>query len=101
MNHNIYFYLLIKAGKLKSYEFGRLFRQRYAKFLPVTCNSSFINVQSTDTDRTEMTASTFLAGAFPPVGIQIWNKELQWIPTPIRSIPANQDNVHFQYKNRK
>lgn len=85
----------IQAGKLKSYEFGRRFRSRYTKFLPNTYNNSHILVQSTDTDRTEMTASAFLAGAFPPKGIQIWNKELQWIPIPIYSIPFDQDNVNF------
>ncbi|XP_050428309.1 prostatic acid phosphatase-like [Adelges cooleyi] len=84
---------LTNAGKLRSYECGRRLRKRYIKFLPVTYNMSFILVQSTDTDRTAMTASTFLAGAFPPFGKQVWNKELQWIPIPIHSIPSSQDNL--------
>lgn len=87
----------IKAGKLKSYEFGRFFRKRYAKFLPVTYNRSFVLIQSTDTDRTEMTASAFLAGAFPPDGKQIWNNNLAWVPIPIFSIPPNEDNVNLYF----
>jgi len=84
---------LTNAGKLKSYEFGRRFRKRYSKFLPVTYNSSLVLVQSTETDRTQMTASAFLAGAFPPNGKQIWNNDLQWIPIPIHSISPNEDNI--------
>lgn len=79
---------------MKSYEFGRSFRKRYAKFLPDTFNSSLVLVQSTDTDRTEMTASAFLAGAFPPNGKQIWNNNLMWMPIPIYSISPNEDNVN-------
>lgn len=86
--------MFIKAGKLKSYEFGRRFRRRYIKFLPVIYNSSLVYVQSTDTDRTGMTASAFLAGAFPPSGKQIWNKDLEWIPIPIHSISSTEDNVN-------
>lgn len=89
----------MKSGKLKSYEFGRRFRQRYTKFLPVAYNSSLVWIQSTDTDRTEMTASAFLAGVFPPYGIQIWNDDLKWMPIPIHSIPSNEDNVSLSFDN--
>lgn len=65
------------------------------KFLPTVYNSSLVFVQSTDTDRTAMTASTFLAGAFPPKDKQIWNNDLMWIPIPIHSIPSNEDNVSY------
>ncbi|XP_025412458.1 testicular acid phosphatase homolog isoform X2 [Sipha flava] len=83
---------LTNAGKLKSYEFGRRFRNRYTKFLPFTDKYSFISVHSTDTDRAEMTASAFLAGAFPPAGKQIWNSDLLWIPIPIYSISPDKDD---------
>jgi len=84
---------LTNAGKLKSYEFGRRFRKRYSKFLPDAYNSSLISAQSTCTDRTGMTASSFLAGAFPPNDKQMWNSDLQWIPIPIYSISSEQDNM--------
>lgn len=45
-----------------------------------------------------MTASAFLAGAFPPSGKQIWNKDLPWMPIPIYSIPPDQDNVNFNFR---
>lgn len=83
---------------MKSYEFGRCFRKRYEKFLPVSYSKNAVFVQSTDTDRTEMTASSFLAGVFPPHGNQIWNNDLHWIPIPIYSISQNQDNVNFYFR---
>lgn len=82
---------------MKSYEFGRRFRMHYAKFFPDNYNKDFASIQSTDTDRTHMTASAFLAGAFPPSGKQIWNKNLEWIPIPIYSIPSNEDNVRTDF----
>lgn len=91
-------FLSIKAGKLKSYESGKHFRKRYERFLPISYSKNDVCVQSTDTDRTEMTASAFLAGVFPPQGNQIWNNDLQWIPIPIYSISSNQDNVNFHFK---
>lgn len=95
MFNNACFLLFLKTGKLKSYEFGRRFRKRYSKLLPETYNRSFVSIKSTDTDRTGMTASAFLAGAFPPVGKQIWNENLKWIPIPIHSIPSDQDQVIY------
>ncbi|VVC27957.1 Histidine phosphatase superfamily,Histidine phosphatase superfamily, clade-2 [Cinara cedri] len=84
---------LTNAGKLKSYEFGKLFRKRYTKFLPVAYNSNLFHIKSTEFDRTEMTASVFLAGLFPPPENQIWNKDLLWTPVPIYSISPNEDNI--------
>lgn len=78
---------------MKSYEFGTRFRLHYTKFFPANYNNNFAFIQSTDTDRTHMTASAFLAGAFPPSGKEIWNNNLEWIPIPIHSIPQNEDNV--------
>jgi hypothetical protein len=45
-----------------------------------------------------MTASAFLAGAFPPAGKQIWNSDLLWIPIPIYSISPDKDDVSFNLK---
>lgn len=45
-----------------------------------------------------MTASAFLAGAFPPAGKQIWNSELLWVPIPIYSISPDKDDVNFYFK---
>lgn len=94
-------FLFLKAGKLKSYEFGKRFQKRYERFLPVSYSKETVHVQSTDTDRTGMTASAFLAGVFPPHGNQIWNYDLQWIPIPIYSISENQDNVNFHLNSEK
>lgn len=96
--NNVYFvYFVLKAGKLKSYEFGKLFRKRYTQFLPVAYNSSQFHIRSTEFDRTEMTASVFLAGLFPPQSNQIWNKDLLWSPVPIYSISPNEDDVSFKF----
>lgn len=50
-------------------------------------------MQSTDVDRTLMSAASNLAGLFPPSGDQIWNATLLWQAIPIHTIPENIDYV--------
>ena len=40
-----------------------------------------------------MSAYSNLAGLYPPVGQQIWNKDLLWQPIPVETKPASEDNV--------
>lgn len=45
-------------------------------------------IQTTDVDRTHMSAQTYLAGLFPPDENQEWNVNLTWQPIPIHPLDA-------------
>lgn len=50
-----------------------------------------MHVQSTDVDRTLMSAQSNLAGFFPPMEKDVWNDQLNWQPIPIHTMPESQD----------
>lgn len=52
-----------------------------------------IYIQSTDVDRTLMSAESNMAGLFPPEDNQIWNKNLMWQAIPIHTIPEYMDYI--------
>lgn len=56
-------------------------------------NRNNIYVRSTDVDRTMMSVSHNLAGMFPPINEQIWNKSLMWQAIPIHIVPEMIDHV--------
>ncbi|ENN71660.1 prostatic acid phosphatase [Dendroctonus ponderosae] len=85
--------MLTNVGKLRHYNLGQYFRQRYVDFLPRLYSEKDIYVRSTDVDRTLMSAQANLAGLYPPVGTDVWKDNLAWQPIPIHSIPENMDAV--------
>jgi len=52
-----------------------------------------VYIQSTDVDRTMMSAYCNLAGLFPPHGSQVWNESLLWQPIPVHTVPEDLDHV--------
>lgn len=72
---------------------GRFLRDRYREFLAEPFSNERVHVQSTDVDRTIMSAQLTLAGLFPPMGSEVWNRELSWQPVPVHYQPLNQDSV--------
>lgn len=52
-----------------------------------------MHVQSTDVDRTLMSAQANLAGFFPPQGDDVWNANVPWQPIPVHTIPEKLDDV--------
>uniref|UniRef100_A0ABI7ZQL0 acid phosphatase n=1 Tax=Felis catus TaxID=9685 RepID=A0ABI7ZQL0_FELCA len=82
---------LTQLGMEQHYELGRYIRQRYRKFLNESYKREQVYIQSTDVDRTLMSAMTNLAGLFPPEGISIWNPSLPWQPIPVHTISLSED----------
>ncbi|XP_001606969.1 venom acid phosphatase Acph-1 [Nasonia vitripennis] len=71
---------LNNQGKLREYNLGHLLRQRYNDFLGPYYETTDVFAMSTDVGRTKMSLLLVLAGLYPPVDKQIWNKELNWQP---------------------
>ncbi|XP_056636833.1 prostatic acid phosphatase-like [Diorhabda sublineata] len=78
---------LTNIGKRQHYELGQYTRKRYKNFLPTKYNSTLFYVETTDVDRTHMSAQTNVYGMFPATGTQIWRKGINWQAIPIH--PAN------------
>lgn len=84
-----------QIGKQQQYELGTYLRKRYNSVYIENGSYSRENiyVQSTDVDRTLMSAAHNLAGMFPPQNSQIWNNSLLWQAIPIHTIPQNLDGI--------
>lgn len=79
---------------MQQYELGKFFRKRYASLLD---NGIYLRdnvyVQSTNVDRTLMSAEANLASFFPPRNTQVWNENLDWQPIPVHTAPEQVDYV--------
>ncbi|XP_060837396.1 prostatic acid phosphatase-like [Rhopalosiphum padi] len=84
---------LTNNGKRKQYELGKFIRKRYSGFLDVLYSSKKVTFRSTDVDRTKMSAQLVASAIYKPVGVQKWNKYLDWQPVPIHSEPLNDDRL--------
>ncbi|NXU51298.1 PPAP phosphatase, partial [Turnix velox] len=87
---------LTKTGMQQLFQLGQYTRQRYSSFLNSTYNRHEFYIQSTDYDRTIMSAQSFLSGLFPPTSSQIWNPQLLWQPIPVHVLQKSTDQMlHF------
>uniref|UniRef100_A0A8B9S116 acid phosphatase n=1 Tax=Accipiter nisus TaxID=211598 RepID=A0A8B9S116_9AVES len=87
---------LTKTGMQQLFELGQYTRERYSNFLNSTYNRKEFYIQSTDYDRTIMSAQSYLSGLFPPSSSQIWNPELLWQPIPVHILQKSTDRrLHF------
>ncbi|XP_014285505.1 prostatic acid phosphatase [Halyomorpha halys] len=84
---------LTNKGKQSMYEFGKTLRMRYHGFLSEYYSPEELYVISSYAPRCQMSAMTLLAGLYPPIGKQVWNKDLLWQPIPVNPIPRNIDNL--------
>ncbi|XP_044776391.1 prostatic acid phosphatase isoform X4 [Neomonachus schauinslandi] len=82
---------LTQLGMEQHYELGQYIRKRYRKFLNESYKREQVYIQSTDIDRTLMSAMTNLAGLFPPEGISVWNPSLPWQPIPVHTLSLSED----------
>jgi len=74
---------LTSEGKRQHYALGQFTRSRYSGWLPTAYSDNDIYVQTTDVDRTHMSAQANLFGLYPAKGAQVWNKGTTWQPIPI------------------
>lgn len=75
------------------YNLGKWFRKRYNQLIAENYWSEEISMQSSDYDRTLMSAELVLAGLYPPTESELWNDDIKWHPVPVHSIPMEYDNV--------
>lgn len=81
-----------QIGKKQHFELGQFFRRRYQNLLGTEgYQPELVYVQSTDVDRTLMSALANLAGLFPPTASQMWNENVLWQPIPVHTIPESLD----------
>lgn len=79
-------------GKRQQFELGLYMRKRYSAFLNDTYSDNDIYVQSSNMDRTIMSAKSFLAGMYnTKAPIDIWNTHLPWQPIPVHTTPYDLD----------
>ncbi|GJQ66093.1 hypothetical protein Trydic_g5771 [Trypoxylus dichotomus] len=83
---------LNNKGKNEMYDLGSSIRAEYSWFIPQYYLANDVYVLSSYADRCHMSAQLLLAGLYPPVGDQIWNKDLLWQPIPIHSVARSNDD---------
>uniref|UniRef100_A0A0A9XGP6 acid phosphatase n=2 Tax=Lygus hesperus TaxID=30085 RepID=A0A0A9XGP6_LYGHE len=83
---------LTNVGKINPYKQGQWLRENYGDFIG-EYSSQTVEVHSTEVYRAQMTAGAFCAGLFPPIGDQIWNKDLLWQPVPLKIQPLKNDRL--------
>ncbi|XP_045592584.1 prostatic acid phosphatase isoform X2 [Procambarus clarkii] len=85
---------LTKEGKARQYALGRWLRNRYQNFVSEKWIPSEVYVRSTDVDRTLMSASCNLAAFYRPDNPDsFFEKDLEWMPTPIHTTLAENDEL--------
>ncbi|KAF0302596.1 Lysosomal acid phosphatase [Amphibalanus amphitrite] len=82
---------LTNEGKNNQYELGAYLRRRYAGFLSPLYHTNHTQVESSDVDRTLMSAQVNLAALYPPQGRDKWNPDLAWQPIPVHTRPSTDD----------
>ncbi|XP_054268148.1 prostatic acid phosphatase-like [Macrosteles quadrilineatus] len=87
---------MTNLGKQQVFELGQWLHKRYSDLLTDHYSPDLIYVQSTDKDRTLMSADCLLAGMYPPEGAQIWRENLTWQPIPVHTRPLFLDAVLAQ-----
>lgn len=83
----------MQIGKEQHLQLGTWLRDRYQNYLPVLYSEKDVRVQSTDVDRTLMSAEANLAGLYPPHDQQVWDRNFNWQPIPIHTMPESEDII--------
>ncbi|XP_061443479.1 prostatic acid phosphatase-like [Rhineura floridana] len=86
---------LTTLGMQQQYKLGEYIKKRYEGFLSDTYKRKEIYVQSTDYDRTIMSAEANLAGLFPPTCSETWNQKIRWQPIPVHTVPRSMEKLLY------
>lgn len=78
---------------MQMYKYGQYLRKRYDGVIDDEYSPKDIHIVSSDNDRCLMSAQALLAGLYPPAGIQIWHRSLNWQPIPVHTTPRELDKV--------
>lgn len=78
-------------GKFQHYKLGKFLKDRYKNFL--TDDPEEIFVRSSGKDRCLESAECNLAAMYPPKLNWVWNKDLDWQPIPVQTVPLSEDNM--------
>ncbi|XP_023015258.2 prostatic acid phosphatase [Leptinotarsa decemlineata] len=92
---------LTNVGKTQHYRLGQYTRERYSNFLPEAYSEKFFSAQTTDIDRTHMSAQCNLLGLFPPTATELWNPDIAWSPIPVHPSNPTVMNLWCPAKNRE
>lgn len=83
----------MQEGQQQLYTFGKYLRRRYDNLIGRQYSHRDIYVQSTDFDRTIMSAQACLAGLYPPTDEERFAEDIKWQPIPVHTIPPQLDYV--------
>lgn len=79
---------------MQLYRFGEYLRRRYSQLIGSRYSPKEIYIQSTDFDRTIMSAQAALAGLYPPNFDEKWHDEIPFqFPIPVHTIPWKLDHI--------
>lgn len=70
-----------------------MLRERYDKFLGNIYRPEILLANSTDVDRTKMSALLAMASLYRPAPSQVWDDEVSWLPIPYHYSHDNLDYV--------
>lgn len=79
---------------MRHFKLGQFLRRRYGKLLGHRYSAKDVYIQSTDVDRTIMSALANVAGLFAPTAEEVWNRDILWQPIPVHTIPERNDNAY-------
>ncbi|CAL8069945.1 unnamed protein product [Calicophoron daubneyi] len=80
------FFKLTPTGIVQEFQLGQWFRQRYNSYLGPQYNASDLYIRSSDTDRTLMSAESFLAGIYKDGTSPLEEFGLRWRPIPVHTV---------------
>lgn len=92
INHQSIQYYSIQEGKEQLFNLGKVLRRRYNHLVDPEYNPNNIYCQSSDVDRTIMSASQFLNG-FYAKSTDEWSEHHYGVVVPIHTIPMDVDNI--------
>ncbi|XP_030756922.1 venom acid phosphatase Acph-1-like [Sitophilus oryzae] len=82
---------LTNEGKRTEYQLGTLLRRRYNNFLGQEWNINYLDVRTSDYNRTKMSALLVVAALYPPRRRDVWSPYLDWQPIPYNYKPSSSD----------